>query len=587
MVSWEASFIYLSEKPKTMKGSGLSSGIATGKALIIRRKEPVSAVRYLENEGQKADEIKSFDLAVEAAVNEIRKIIEVCGSNFRPDDISILETQTEFIADSQLRNDVADCISMYNMTAVSAVRKVTGEMAKTFGEINDEYLRARVTDIQDAGNRIVRYLLRGEEYTVPIKNSDTILVTEDITPTEALTLDSKLICGILTAEGGRTSHAAIIARSRGIPAVGGCGPEIMSIPDNETVIIDGTSGEVLINPSTKTIKDYEKRKKDFDSNAEMLRQLRDKPAITKDGVAVALYGNISSFKEIENLTECGGEGVGLLRTELFFMTSEDFPGEEEQFEFYLQAAIAAGKKPVIIRTLDIGGDKQLPYFPLPAESNPFLGYRAIRISLDRQELFLTQVMAILRASMYGNLKIMLPMISGINELREAKEIINIAKSRLAASGKRFRENIETGIMLEIPSAAMMTGLLAREADFFSIGTNDLCQYTMAVDRMNSKVAGLYDHFNPGFLRLVATAVEQAHQHGKPVGMCGEMASDPLAVPLLIGMGLREFSMPASSIPVVKQIINSCSAGSCEKMWKKVMRMDKQEDIRLFLKNEMK
>ena len=587
MVSWEASFIYLSEKQKTMKGSGLSPGIATGKALIIRRKEPVSAVRYLENEEQKSDEIKSFDLAVEAAVNEIRKIIEVCGSNFRPDDISILETQTEFIADSQLRNDVADCISKDNMTAVSAVRKVTGEMAKTFGEMNDEYLRARVTDIQDAGNRIVRYLLRGEEYTVPVKNRDTILVAEDITPTEALTLDSKLICGILTAEGGRTSHAAIIARSRGIPAVGGCGPEIMNIPDNETVIIDGTSGEVLINPSSKTIKEYEKRKKDFDSNAEMLRQLRDKPAITKDGTAVALYGNISSFKEIENLTECGGEGVGLLRTELFFMTSEDFPAEEEQFEFYLQAAIAAGKKPVIIRTLDIGGDKQLPYFSFPAESNPFLGYRAIRISLDRQELFLTQVMAILRASMYGNLKIMLPMISGINELREAKEIINIAKSRLAASGKRFRENIETGIMLEIPSAAMMTGLLAREADFFSIGTNDLCQYTMAVDRMNSKVAGLYDHFNPGFLRLVATAVEQAHQHGKPVGMCGEMASDPLAVPLLIGMGLREFSMPASSIPVVKQIINSCSAGNCEKMWKKVMRMDKQEDIRLFLKNEMK
>ncbi len=570
-----------------MKGSGLSPGIATGKALIIRRKEPVSAVRYLENEGQKADEIKNFDLAVEAAVNEIRKIIEVCGSNFRPDDISILETQTEFIADSQLRNDVAECISKDNMTAVSAVRKVTGEMAKTFGEMNDEYLRARVTDIQDAGNRIVRYLLRGEEYTVTAKNRNTILVTEDITPTEALTLDSKLICGIITTEGGRTSHAAIIARSRGIPAVGGCGSEIMSIPDNETVIIDGTSGEVLINPSTKTIKDYEKRKKDFDSNAEMLRQLRDKPAITKDGIAVALYGNISSYKEIENLDECGGEGVGLLRTELFFMTSEDFPAEEEQFEFYLQAAIAAGKKPVIIRTLDIGGDKQLPYFPLPAESNPFLGYRAIRISLDRQELFLTQVMAILRASMYGNLKIMLPMISGINELREAKEIINIAKSRLAASDKRFRENIETGIMLEIPSAAMMTGLLAREADFFSIGTNDLCQYTMAVDRMNSKVAGLYDHFNPGFLRLVATAVEQAHQHGKPVGMCGEMASDPLAVPLLIGMGLREFSMPASSIPVVKQIINSCSAGNCEKMWKKVMRMDKQEDIRLFLKNEMK
>ena len=570
-----------------MKGSGLSPGIATGKALIIRRKEPVSAVRYLENEGQKADEIKSFDLAVEAAVNEIRKIIEVCGSNFRPDDISILETQTEFIADSQLRNDVAECISKDNMAAVSAVRKVTGEMAKTFGEMNDEYLRARVTDIQDAGNRIVRYLLRGEEYAVTAKNRDTILVTEDITPTEALTLDSKLICGIITAEGGRTSHAAIIARSRGIPAVGGCGPEIMSIPDNETVVIDGTSGEVLINPSAKTIKDYEKRKRDFDSNAEMLRQLRDKPAITKDGTVAALYGNINSYKEIENLDECGGEGVGLLRTELFFMTSEDFPAEEEQFEFYLQAAIAAGKKPVIIRTLDIGGDKQLPYFPLPTESNPFLGYRAIRISLDRQELFLTQVMAILRASMYGNLKIMLPMISGINELREAKEIINIAKSRLAASGKRFRENIETGIMLEIPSAAMMTGLLAREADFFSIGTNDLCQYTMAVDRMNSKVAGLYDHFNPGFLRLVATAVEQAHQHGKPVGMCGEMASDPLAVPLLIGMGLREFSMPASSIPVVKQIINSCSAGNCEKMWKKVMRMDKQEDIRLFLKNEMK
>jgi phosphotransferase system enzyme I (PtsI) len=568
-----------------MKGTGISPGISIGKALVIKTKAHEAPVLSVESDQQKIAEIKGFDKAVENAVNEINRIIEKYGSGFRPDDISILETQTEFIGDSQLRSDVIERINNENITAASAVRIVISEMVKVFSEMNDEYLRSRATDIQDAGNRIVRHLLRNEEFSLSVREKNTILISSDITPTEALTIDTSMITGIVTSEGGKTSHAAIIARSRSIPAVAECGPDVLEIYNDVTLIIDGSAGEVIVNPDMKTIREFEAKKRIFDEKTEILKSLRDKPAVTKDGKKITLNGNISNHNEVEHLIDCGGEGIGLLRTELFFMTSENFPTEEEQFEFYLQVAIASGKKPVIIRTLDIGGDKQLPYFKLPPEANPFLGFRAIRISLERQDLFLTQVRAILRASVYGNLKIMLPMIADISELRTAKGLIEKAKGELSARGLRFRENTETGIMLEIPCAAIMTGLLAGESDFFSIGTNDLCQYSMAVDRMNSKVSALYDHFNPGFLRIVSTAIEQGHKHNRPVGMCGEMASDPLAIPLLIGMGLTEFSMPASSIPNAKQVITSCSHSNCASIWKKVQKLDNSEDIRNLLISE--
>ncbi|MBK9389423.1 MAG: phosphoenolpyruvate--protein phosphotransferase [Bacteroidetes bacterium] len=570
-----------------MKGTGVSPGISIGTAYVIRKAPAVNAITNTIEEKDKPAEISNFDKAVKEATGEVNRIIDLNRSRFKPEDIAILETQTEFIGDSQIRSDVQDKILNENLPAVVAVREVIQSMVQMFGEMDDEYLRARRTDIQDAGKRIIKHLLKDDSESARRYTENTILIAEDISPTDALSIDTSLISGIATVEGGRTSHAAIIARSRGIPAVAGCGPTLMEIADNDTIILDGSTGDILVNPDNHKIEEYRKKKKISDRESESLKLIRDKPAITKDGRKIHLLGNISSHTELEHLFECGGEGVGLLRTELFFMQHEKLPSEEEQFEFYLQVAITAGKKPVIVRTLDIGGDKQVPFLSIPAESNPFLGYRAIRISLDRTDIFLTQIRAILRASVYGNLKIMLPMVSCLDELKAAKTLIKKAESELSDSGIRYNSKIETGIMLEIPSAALMTGMLSKESDFFSIGTNDLCQYTMAVDRMNRKVASLYDHFNPGFLRLLKTAIDQAHEKGKSVGMCGEMSSDPLAVILLLGMGLDEFSMPASSIPVVKQIINKVDYKDAKEIYNIAMTMESSSEIREYLQEKSK
>jgi phosphotransferase system enzyme I (PtsI) len=554
---------------------------------VVRKTPAVNEITNTIEEKDKSAEISNFEKAVKEAIGEVNRIIDLNKSRFKPEDIAILETQTEFIGDLQIRSDVQDRILNENLSAAEAVREVIQSMVQMFGEIDDEFLRARTTDIQDAGKRIIKHLLKVDDESVRRYPENTILIAEDISPTDALSVDTSLISGIVTVEGGRTSHAAIIARSRGIPAVAGCGPSLMEIADNDTIILDGSAGEIFVNPDSHKIEEYRKKKKISDQESESLKLIRDKPAITKDGKKIHLLGNISSHTELDHLFECGGEGVGLLRTELFFMQHDKLPSEEEQFEFYLQVAITAGKKPVIVRTLDIGGDKQVPFLSIPAESNPFLGYRAIRISLDRTDIFLTQIRAILRASVYGNLKIMLPMISGPEELKAAKMLIKKAESELSDSGIRYNSKIETGIMLEIPSAALITGMLSKESDFFSIGTNDLCQYTMAVDRMNRKVASLYDHFNPGFLCLLKTAIDQAHEKGKVVGMCGEMASDTLAVILLLGMGLDEFSMPASSIPVVKQIVNSVDYKEAQDICKKAMTMDSSTEIREYLQEKSK
>ncbi len=570
-----------------MKGTGVSPGISIGTAYVIRKAPVVNAITNTIEEKDKPAEISNFDKAVKEAIGEVNRIIDLNRSGFKPEDIAILETQTEFIGDSQIRSDVQDKILNENLSAVVALREVIQSMVQMFGELDDEYLRARTTDIQDAGKRIIKHLLKDDSESARRYTENTILIAEDISPTDALSIDTSLISGIATVEGGRTSHAAIIARSRGIPAIAGCGPALMDIAENDTIILDGSTGDILVNPDNHKIEEYRKKKKISDQESESLKLIRDKPAITKDGRKIHLYGNISSHTELEHLFECGGEGVGLLRTELFFMQHDKLPSEEEQFEFYLQVAITAGKKPVIVRTLDIGGDKQVPFLSIPAESNPFLGYRAIRISLDRTDIFMTQIRAILRASVYGNLKIMLPMVSCLDELKAAKTLIKKAESELSDSGIRYNSKIETGIMLEVPSAALMTGMLSKESDFFSIGTNDLCQYTMAVDRMNRKVASLYDHFNPGFLRLLKTAIDQAHEKGKSVGMCGEMSSDPLAVILLLGMGLDEFSMPASSIPVVKQIINKVDYKDAKEIYNIAMTMESSSEIREYLKEKSK
>ncbi|MDB5011937.1 MAG: ptsP [Daejeonella sp.] len=395
-------------------------------------------------------------------------------------------------------------------------------------------------------------------------------------------MDISLIAGFATRSGGKTSHTAILAKSKGIPAVVGCGEGLEGIKNNDLIITDGSDGLVIINPDEACLSEYQLKRDACATTLALLKSSKDTPAITKDGKRIKMLANISGAVDMEDVTANGGEGVGLLRTEMLFMGRTSLPNEEEQFQFYKEVALKSAHQSVTIRTLDVGGDKELPYLNLPAEQNPFLGYRAIRICLDRKDLFLAQLKAILRASVYGDLKIMFPMISSLQELRAAKAMVGDAKNELVSENIPFNGKIEIGMMIEIPSAAIMADLFAKEVDFFSIGTNDLCQYTLAADRMNPQVEKLYDPFNPAVLRLISYVIEQANLHHIHVAMCGEMASDPLATQLLLGMGLDEFSMSPSAIPFIKREIINNSMIKAREVTEKVMKMDNSASIIQYL-----
>jgi phosphotransferase system enzyme I (PtsI) len=443
-------------------------------------------------------------------------------------------------------------------------------------------MRARSADIKDIGSRILNHLDGQGKVNIQKFAPDTIVIAEDISPSDTLTMDIKHVTGFATQAGSKTSHTTIIAKSKGIPAVVSCGNALATVVNNDVVILDAINGIVYINPSQEIIDDYTIKRAAYRERTDKLKALKDVPAITSDGKKITLSANISGADDMEDVFYNGGDGVGLLRTELLFMDRDSFPTEDEQFEFYKSIALRSKNKPVIVRTIDIGGDKHLPYFNLPAELNPFLGYRAIRICLDRKDLFITQLKAILRASVFGDLKIMFPMISNVQEIKLAKGIVAEAKAELLNDNIVFNADIKIGIMIEIPSAAITADILAQEVDFFSIGTNDLCQYTLAVDRMNEKISHLYDPFNPGVLRLINNVIEQGHKHNIHVGMCGEMASDPMATLLLLGMGLNDFSMNAASIPTIKNIIVNNSITKARNIYKNVMEMNSSEKIIAYL-----
>lgn len=566
-----------------MFGIGVSPGISIGKACIIKKSARTVSGILLESEEMRRSEIERFDNAVNISVEEIEALKREKNLIPNQSETDIIETQIEFLTDPQIRTDVADKINNESKTAFDAVIEVINAAAEVFGNFDDEYLRARAADIRDIGDRLLKNLTPGAEDTNNELNENTILIAEEITPSDSLAFDISKIAGFATLAGGKTSHTAIIARSRGIPAIVACGKELMMAENDDVVIIDGSTGEVIIKPDQETIEIFRGRQRKYAEEMSLLKRLKDLPAITADGHRVTLSGNIANADDLDLLFENGGEGVGLLRTELLFMGRNSLPDEEEQFKFYKQVAIKSKNKPVIIRTLDIGGDKRLPYFDIPIENNPFMGYRAIRISLNHKEIFLTQLRAILRASAYGNLKIMFPMICNISEVRKARGCVEQVKNELLRSGTEFDINIETGIMIEIPGAAIIADQLAGEVDFFSIGTNDLCQYTLAVDRMNEKVASLYTHFNPAVLRLIKYAIDQAHNQNIHAGLCGEMASDPLATLLLLGMGLEEFSMGAASIPVIKNIIIKSQLSKAGEVYDKVKEMDSSDEIIKYLK----
>jgi phosphotransferase system enzyme I (PtsI) len=568
-----------------MKGIGASPGIAIGKALVLKKQAPVITGIVLKTGGDVQREIQEFERAVRSAAEEAGSIKRSLHDN--DGGLEVLETQIELLQDEQIREDVIGKITTDRKNANDAVIEVIDHAVETLRNLKDEYFSARAADVQDAGNRILRHLNGSLSMTLPAMEENTVIIAEDMSPSDAITLDITKVSGIATQAGSRTSHAAILARAKGIPVVVGCGAGLQTIKTSDPVIVDGTEGLVMVQPSQTLLDEYIMRKEAFAKQAAFLSALKDVAATTTDAVSITLLANISNAEEMEMALSYGSEGSGLLRTELFFIGRNALPAEEEQFEFYKAIAEKARGKPVIVRTLDVGGDKPLPYLHLPPEQNPFLGYRAIRISLDLTAIFITQLRAILRASIFGDLRIMLPMISSVQEIRRAKEILEEVKTGLSSAGIAFNKDIALGIMIEIPSAAVTADLLAKEVDFFSIGTNDLCQYTLAVDRMNERVKHLYDPFNPGVLRLIQHVIEQGNKHAIHTGMCGELAGDVSATLLLLGMGLREFSMSAASIPYVKNIIRRNSMAAAREICGKVMGMDSSQDIRHYLQEVIK
>lgn len=554
-------------------GIGVSPGISIGKACVLKKSAPALTGVLLQNETEITAAVDLFDRAVDLALKETAAFITL-----NEEDAAILETQVELIGDPQIREDVVEKITNDQKNANDALVEVITDLVLLFENMDDEYMSARSADIKDIGNRILKHLdPKGKTDTQQFE-ADTIIIAEDIAPSDTITMDINLVTGFATQAGSKTSHAAIIAKSKGIPAVVGCGEGLSVILDNDVIILDGTTGKIYVNPSMDMLSSYVLQREAFREHQESLKSLRNVACRTTDGHEIKLLANISAAGDLEGVFANGGEGTGLLRTELLFMDRDSFPSEEEQFGFYQQAALQSKGKVVIVRTIDIGGDKHLPYFNLPAELNPFLGYRAIRICLDRKDIFMTQLKAILRAAVFGDLEIMFPMISNVQEIRAAKAVLEEAKVELLAEGVAFKANVKVGIMIEIPSAAVTADILAKEVDFFSIGTNDLCQYTLAVDRMNDKISHLYDPFNPGVLRLISNVIAQGRKYGIPVGMCGEMASATTATLLLLGMGLKEFSMSAMSIPSVKSIILNHSMADAEEVFRKVMEMESSTEI---------
>jgi len=561
-----------------MKGISASPGIAIGSAYVLTKNKVTSTGTVLKSEDDIAREMDKFNKAVQASVDDIERVKSNASQNLNEDEMDVLDAHIELLTDPQLHGDVLEKIRAERKNAVDAVIQVIGQFIRVFKGMNDAYLIDRAADIKDIGNRILENLSNSREKTPPKFKFNTIVIADEISPSDAIALDMTTVIAFATRIGGKTSHTAILAKSKNLPAVLGCGAALDEIRNDDVIIVDGAKGLVIANPDEKCFEEYAAKFRQYHQENSFMPSLNSAPAQTTDGIKIKLMANISSADDMDDALMYGAEGVGLFRTELLFMNRNSFPTEDEQFQFYYSAALKARGKPVVIRTIDIGGDKPLDYFHLPKEENPFLGYRAIRISLDRKDIFVTQLKAILRASALRNVKAMFPMISGIQELRLAKQILEAAKQQLRESKVDFDERIPVGMMIETPSAAITADLFAQEVDFFSIGTNDLCQYTLAVDRGNEKIKDLYDPYNPAVLRLIRYMIEQARKYHIHVGMCGEFASDPLATVLLLGMGLEEFSMSAVSLPAIKKIINENDYEKAKMICEQVMSMDNSKSI---------
>jgi phosphotransferase system enzyme I (PtsI) len=478
---------------------------------------------------------------------------------------------------------VKEKIASEKVNAESALHETAQTFIQLFEQMDNEYMRERAADIRDVTKRVLCHLL-GVEFAAPSHLAEeVIIVAEDLTPSDTAQLDRRYVKGFVTDIGGRTSHSAIMARSLEIPAVVGTTDVTRKAAGGVTIILDGHEGLVIIDPTPEEVEAYRKKQAEYQRRKGELAKLVHTATVSKDGVHVELAANIGSVQDLVGALENGAEGVGLFRTEFLYMGRDDFPSEDEQFQAYKQVLEQMGEKPVVIRTLDIGGDKQLAYMNLPQELNPFLGFRAIRLCLEQQDLFRTQLRALLRASAFGNLKIMFPMIATLEEFRQAKRVLTEEKQALLEQGIAVSDRLEVGIMIEIPAAALIADQFAKEVDFFSIGTNDLIQYTMAADRMNERVSYLYQPYHPAVLRLIHRVIQAAHAEGKWVGMCGEMAGDPVAIPILLGMGLDEFSMSAGSILPARYQISRLTKETAARYTDTILSMSTSQEVEAFVR----
>ncbi|MFD3155672.1 phosphoenolpyruvate--protein phosphotransferase [Haloimpatiens sp. FM7330] len=533
------------------EGISASKGYAIGKVVIKTDEEVQIVEKKIEDIGAEKARLKE---AVEASREQLMKIKEKAEKEVGADKAAVFESHMMLLDDPEFTGAIEMNIDSNSVNAEKALQDVIDMYMGIFAAMEDEYMRERAADVKDVGKRILNNLAGVKGVDFDSLDENTILVAHDLTPSDTAQLDRNKVIAFLTNIGGRTSHSAIMARTLEIPAVVGLKDITESVKDGDLVIVDGVEGIVEVNPNEETIKKYEEKKEAYAKEKEELKKLINIKTVTKAGKHVEIVGNIGKAEDIHQVLENGGDGVGLFRTEFLYMDREDMPSEEEQFESYKYVAEKTNGGPVVIRTLDIGGDKQLPYLPLPEEMNPFLGYRAIRLCLDRKDIFKVQLRALLRASAYGNIKIMFPMISSVDEFIQAKAVLKECMDELKAEGKDFNENLEVGMMVEIPAAAVAADEFAKYADFFSIGTNDLIQYTLAADRMNEKVSYLYNPLHPAILALIKNTIEAAHRAGKWCGMCGEVAGDERVIPTLVEYGLDEFSMSATSILKAKQII---------------------------------
>lgn len=568
-----------SKMAEIIRGKGVISGIAMGKIMLAGQNLDGYLVNY-EPEDKETEKKKAQD-ALTAVAEILRESIEKLKSKDMKEQAAIMEAHRMMVQDPMMADNIMAKIEELG-NAPQAVLKAAEEQAVMFEQMEDEYFAARAVDLRDVGKRVAKYILGVKE--PEIGDEKVILCGREIEPSVIAGMETEKIAGVLLGSGSTTAHAVIIAKARAIPTIVGLNKEdrIDRIADGDHVIMDGERGEIVVNPAPEDIASYDEKIKKQKELAAHYAALKDLPAVTTDGVKVDLMANIGTHMDVDNALNYGAEGVGLFRSEFVFMGRQDIPTEEDQFKAYKEAIEKCKGKLCVIRTMDIGGDKPLPYLNIPEEENPFLGYRAVRISLQRRDLFLPQLKAILRAGVYGKAAIMIPMIINVAEFKKVKEFIEEAKLELAHEGKAYSDDVQVGIMVETPAAAIMTPVLAKYVDFFSIGTNDLVQYTLAVDRGNANISYLYNHFNPAVLRLVQRTISSARESGIWAGMCGEMASDPNASVLLMAMGISELSMSAPSIPRVKEKIRSISSVKAKEILADVMAMEDGDDIRNYL-----